>query len=267
MEVNLQLNEITGQTGVFNLLQRADTWGASFQSRKLLDMMDELDISDSSGLFDQLIGQGLFANAGGGSLSFTTKGIRTFFLLDAVNGADVEDVCKRLSNLYPNWGRYEVVRDRMTQEFIRELYDRPDFKRVYLCSRWMHLENRQKARFAQAVHWASEKNVVEILVVHGPVRPDDERDANLRDTLRFFNNLDAEIVINKRVHAKMYIREPGLSGGLMSAVVGSENLTIPKYAELGLKITNDRDLIGRLIQAFFDISSNGTSYVEDTNDQ
>ena len=72
-------------------------------------------------------------------------------------------------------------------------------------------------------------------------------------------SLGADIVLNPRVHAKLYIREPGPSGGLQAAIVGSENLTIPKYAELGLKVTNDRGMIDKLVEVFFDIYA-GKSY-------
>jgi len=75
----------------------------------------------------------------------------------------------------------------------------------------------------------------------------------------FLKSLGAEIVLNPRVHAKLYIREPGLSGGLQTAIVGSENLTVPKYAELGLKIINDGVMIDRLRGVFFDIYA-GQSY-------
>lgn len=123
----------------------------------------------------------------------------------------------------------------------------------------MHLEKRPRGRFAQAVHWASERQQVEILVIHGPIRPGSPRDAELIETLDFLKSLGADIVLNAKVHAKLYIREPGLSGGLQVAIVGSENLTVPKYAELGLKITNDGEIIDKLIGVFFEIYA-GQSY-------
>lgn len=147
----------------------------------------------------------------------------------------------------------------MTQDFIRELYDRPDFHKLYLCSRWIHLEKRTKGRFAQAVHWATEHNTVEIFIIHGPINRESERNVEMITTLDFLKSLGAEIVLNKRVHAKLYIREPGASGGLQTAIVGSENLTIPKYAELGLKITNDSEMINKLTGVFFEIYA-GQSY-------
>lgn len=91
----------------------------------------------------------------------------------------------------------------MTQDFIRELYDRPDFRRLYLCSRWMHLEKRPRGRLAQAVHWESEHKEVEIPVIHGSVSPESQRDATMIETLNFLQSLGAEIVLNPRVHAKL----------------------------------------------------------------
>ena len=253
------LNEITGQKGVFQLLELIDGWDLAFPSTQVFAAMETLNISDPDIVFEQMTSEGLVIGAGGNTLSLSTKGRKSLLLLQAINGADVREVYRRLSSLYPTWRQYEIVRDRMTQDFIRELYDRPDFRRLYLCSRWIHLENRPKGRFAQAVHWASERNAVDILVIHGPIRRGAERDAEMIETLDFLKSLGAEIVLNRRVHAKLYIREPGASGGLQTAVVGSENLTIPKYAELGIRIVNDAEMIDKLIGVFFEIYS-GQSY-------
>ena len=237
-----------------------DGWDVTFPSTDVLSAMATLDIRDPDIMYEQLTEEGLLARMGGRNLvSLTTKGLKTLLLLQAINGSDIQAIYRRLTALYPRWAQYQVVRDRMTQDFIRELYDRPDFRRLYLCSRWMHLEKRPRGRLAQAVHWASERQKVEILVIHGPLSRDPQRDAQLIETLDFLKSLGAEIVLNRRVHAKLYIREPGLSGGLQAAIVGSENLTVPKYAELGLKIVNDSELIDKLIGVFFEIYS-GNSY-------
>ena len=254
------LSEITGQRGLFQLLELMDNWDVTFPSTDVLSAMANLDVYDPDIIYEQLTDEGLLAGMGGDNLvSLTTKGLRTLLLLQAINGYDIQETYRRLTALYPRWAQYQVVRDRMTQDFIRELYDRPDFRRLYLCSRWIHLEKRPRGRLAQAVHWASEHQKVEIFVIHGPLSHDSARDAQLTETLDFLKSLGAEIVLNRRVHAKLYIREPGLSGGLQTAVVGSENLTVPKYAELGLKIVNDGEMIDKLIGVFFDIYS-GNSY-------
>lgn len=253
------LSEIVGQRGLFQLLQVMDDWDGAFPSMKVFTAMENLDIVDSDVMLEHLTQAGLLTVVGGNLLSMTTKGQRTLLLLQAINGSDIQEVYRRLATLYPRWAQYQVVRDRMTQDFIRELYDRPDFRRLYLCSRWIHLEKRPRGRLAQAVFRASERQNVEILVIHGPLSRDSQHNARLKETLDFLKSLGAEIVLNPKVHAKLYIREPGLSGGLQAAVVGSENLTVPKYAELGLKIINDGEMINKLIGVFFDIYS-GQSY-------
>lgn len=253
------LSEIVGQRGLFQLLGVMQSWDVTFPSTDVFGAMETLEISDPDLVFEHLTREGLLASAGGKSTSLTTKGLQTHLLLQAINGFDIQEIYRRLASLYPRWRQYQVVRDRMTQDFIRELYERPDFRRIYLCSRWIHLQNKPRGRFAQAVHRASELHEVEILVIHGPLSSDPQRDIRLRETLDFLKSLGAEIILNSKVHAKLYIREPGLSGGLQTAIVGSENLTVPKYAELGVKIVNDGEMIGKLIGVFYDIFS-GNSY-------
>ena len=253
------LSEVVGQRGLFDLLEMMDGWDAAVPRMDVLAAMEDLEVADSDVVFESLLKEGILTTAGGSLVSVTTRGLTVLSLLQAINGTDVREVYRRLRGLYPGWAEYQVVRDRMTQDFIRELYDKPDFRRIYLCSRWMSLANKPRGRLAQAVYWASRHHQVEILAIHGPLGSDDDRNANLVSTLNFLKSLGAEIVLNPKVHAKLYIREPGPSGGLQTAIVGSENLTIPKYAELGLKVVNDNEMIGKLIEVFFDIYS-GKAY-------
>lgn len=253
------LSEIMGQKGMFRLLELIEGWELAFPKSQIFAAMENLGISDPDIAFEQMVTEGLVVGVGGNTMSLSTKGLKSLLLLQAVNGADVREVYRRLASLYPGWQQYEVVRDRMTQDFIRELYDRPDFHKLYLCSRWINLEKRTRGRFAQAVYWATEHNPIEIFVIHGPLNREAEQNVEMFRTLDFLKSLGAEIVLNKRVHAKLYIREPGASGGLQTAIVGSENLTIPKYAELGLKIINDSEMINKLTGVFFEIYA-GQSY-------
>ena len=248
------LSEIVGQPGLFQMFELMDEWGVIFPRNEVIQAMDGLDIQDPDIVYEQLTENGILTQMGNATdVSLTTKGRQTRLLLQAINGSDIQEVFQRITALYPSWSRYQVVRDRMTQDFIRELYERPDFRRIYLCSRWINLEKRPRGRLTQAIHSASEHGEVEMLVVHGPLTRDSHGNPQGNETLNFLKNLGAEIVLNERVHAKLYIREPGPAGGPQVAVVGSENLTVPKYAELGLKITNDGEMIRRLIEVFFDI--------------
>ena len=248
------LSEIIGQKGLFQVFELLEEWGVIFSRSEVIQAMDEHNIQDPDHLYDQLRENGIFSSMGNATdVSLTTKGQQTRLLLQAINGSDIQAVFHRITALYPSWARYQVVRDRMTQEFINELYSRPDFRRIYLCSRWIHLPKKPKGRLAQAVLRASEHGRVEILVIHGPLKKDDHGNPQSNDSLDFLKDLGAEIVLNDKVHAKLYMREPILAGGPQVAVVGSENLTVPKFAELGIKITNDGEMIRRLIEVFFDL--------------
>ena len=91
-------------------------------------------------------------------------------------------------------------------------------------------------------------------------RKPDGRDAGaapLRETLAFLRSIGAEITELPNVHAKVYIRTPGVSGGDQVAVIGSENLTVPRYIELGVMIRNDSVLINKLVGAFYSIVKGG----------
>ena len=104
---------------------------------------------------------------------------------------------------------------------------------------------------------------VEILVIHGALERDNEKDEPFKKTLNILSSLGAEVKIypkHPKLHVKLYIREPGPSGGTSIAAFGSENLTRSKNVELGIWITNDNEMIGNLIRNFFEIYNSAGEY-------
>jgi hypothetical protein len=77
-------------------------------------------------------------------------------------------------------------------------------------------------------------------------------------TLGALKQLGAAIVTNTKLHAKLYIVEPGPLGGSHYAILGSENLTGKGNIELAIKVENDNDILKKLDQYFFDIWQNST---------
>lgn len=88
------------------------------------------------------------------------------------------------------------------------------------------------------------------MLVQTPTLPDIKRGL---DALK---SLGAKVVEKRKLHSKLYMREPGPSGGLSLAIVGSENLTRPKWIELGIEIRNDSQILGQLRKYFFDVFGN-----------
>jgi len=138
----------------------------------------------------------------------------------------------------------------MTSRFIKGLLNEPGFQRLYICSPWINLQNDDLGRLAMALDKAKRglTRQPEILVlVQTPKIPE------LKRTLEFLRGFGAQIVEKDKLHSKLYMREPGPSGGLSLAIVGSENLTRQKWIELGIEIRNDSQILSKLRNYFFDV--------------
>jgi hypothetical protein len=79
------------------------------------------------------------------------------------------------------------------------------------------------------------------------------RDANAFATLSELQLLGATIMTHRKLHAKLYISEPGPRGGSFYAIFGSENLTGANNIELALKVENDNEMLTRLRDFFLEI--------------
>lgn len=102
---------------------------------------------------------------------------------------------------------------------------------------------------------------VETLCISREPEGSDEQKAKMAETMEFLKNvLGAEVVTHQRLHSKLYIREQGFSGGMQTAIVGSQNMTGTHNIELGIKITNDSLMIGNLTRYFMSVRAVGDQY-------
>jgi hypothetical protein len=185
--------------------------------------------------------------------ALTTSGIRATLLLEALNGGDLKDIFRRLSQLDSNLRMYELVREGMTEIFLRNINERPGFRRLYICSPWISFSRRHEELLTHAIHQVELTRGVqpEILII---TRPGDDG-VSIPTSLDRLRALGASIFLNKRLHTKLYIREPDTSGGYSMAIVGSQNLTKSRYLELGVRINSDSQMIDRLIGYFLELTN------------
>lgn len=208
-----------------------------------------------AGLEDPLSTLGDFLAAGllgryGTRIGLTTFGVRTLLLIEALNGGDIRDIYRRLSYYDSTLRMYELIREGMTTQFLQSINERPGFARLYFCSPWISLDDHQRSMLSHAVLQAERRGVApEILVV---TRPAGEADAPA-DSIRPFRDLGASIFLNRRLHTKLYIREPDRSGGYSMAIIGSQNLTRSQYLELGIRISADSIMVDQLIGYFWEL--------------
>ena len=181
------------------------------------------------------------------------------FFLRGLDGRDsLGEVIRRLYSITPSSRPYELLTGSLTQSFIQALAAKPDFLHLYICSPWIRLDDSLKRELSGAVADADRvyAGSVQLEVITRPpaVNPDSAWQQQLKDTLHFLTNLGATVYTNRRLHAKLFIRQPGPRGGLQSAVLGSENLTASNNIELGIWINNDNDILYKLQAWFREIS-------------
>jgi hypothetical protein len=200
-------------------------------------------------LFDDLRVSGFFSARPQG-MALTTKAHRTLLFSSGALGSSSASVFDELRTIETTLNRYDLVREGMTSRFIKGLLNEPGFQRLYICSPWINLQKDDLGRLAMALDKAKRSlaRPPEILVlVQTPKIPE------VKKTLELLRGFGAEIVEKNRLHSKLYMREPGPSGGLSLAIVGSENLTRQKWIELGVEIRNDSHILSKLRSYFFDV--------------
>lgn len=204
---------------------------------------------EPEGIFEELRVAGFFTGRSPG-FALSTAAYRTLLFVSAALGMRSQGVFDELRTLEPSLRRYELVREGMTSRFIKGLLTEPGFQRLYICSPWINLVKQDLGRLAVALDKAAQSltRQPEILIlVQTPKMPE------VKKTLDVLRSLGAEVVEKPKLHSKLYMREPGPSGGLSLAIVGSENLTRVKWIELGIEIRNDNYILSRLRSYFFDI--------------
>jgi hypothetical protein len=248
------LSETVGAVGTFEFLRELEgSSQTSFTTDEIEIIMVRHGVDKPQNAIEDFVASNLL-HRDGKLLGLTTLGIRTYYLLDAINGADIRGVYRRLARLDSTLRIYELIREGMTKTFLQNINERLGFSRLYFCSPWISLDRKQQDLLVHAVLQAERKRGArpEILVI---VRPEENADYAIPLTLKPFQDLGATIFLNKRLHTKLYIREPDTSGGYSMAIIGSQNLTKSNYLELGIRINSDSQMIDHLITYFWEITN------------
>lgn len=243
------LHQTVAAPGALEFLREIEAMSATaLPSRAILAAMVRVGVEDPPTLLTDFLASNLLQRWGD-RVGLTTLGIRTLLLLEALNGADLRAIYRRLSHYDSTLRMYELVREGMTEEFLRSINQRPGFARLYFCSPWIRLDTRQQQMLVHAVVQEEKHGrAPEVLVMTRPAE-DEQAQAHLQ----VFRQLGASIFFNARLHTKLYVREPGQGGGYPMAIVGSQNLTRSQYLELGIRINADSVMVDQLIAYFWEL--------------
>lgn len=247
------LHQVLSVPGTFESLLELDKRGSTSDRLELLSLMEQEGIAEPDTVIEGLISAQLLQRLGV-RFALSTFGIRSLILLQALNGDDLELAYQKLRGLDSGLSRYELVREGMTKEFLTDVHARPDFARLYLCSPWIRLDKLAQDLLTHSIQLAERNGQrPEILVITRPA-PDGTAPAGVSPLYA----LGATIFLHRRLHTKLYIREPGIRGGYSLAVIGSQNMTLSNYLELGIRINSDGLMIDRLIKYFLDVTTECT---------
>lgn len=217
---------------------------------EILSRMFQVGVEDPPSTFNDFVAANLLQRLGE-RVGLSPFGIKTLLLLQAVNGGDLRAIYRRLSTYDSSLQMYELVREGMTGEFLENISNRPGFSRLYFCSPWIRLDQRQESMLLHSVLQAEGRGrAPELLVL---TRPAEEDAGRAPEAVRPFKALGATVFLNRRLHTKLYIREPDRGGGYCMAIIGSQNLTRSQYLELGIRINADSVMINQLIGYFWEL--------------
>jgi len=244
------ISEVVGQRGVYHFLNRMHETMDVVESSDINTVMEETKVSLN--VFSDLINLGILVGTPVGYY-ISSLGKKVTILLRGINGdSEIYELFNELSNLYPSLRPYELITENITDYFIDSLYSRSDFIRVYICSPWIRLDENRLEKIKDAIFTASKRYPnLQISVITLPLER--YRDKKAFETIKVLKQIGAEIVINPRLHAKLYMSEPGPLGGSHYAIFGSENLTGRGNIELAIKIENDNEILRKLNQYFYEI--------------
>lgn len=218
------------------------------------DWLEEISESPLEAMLPEMLAHGLVVRSGDRYMA-TNDLERVLILTDGISNGDMPEVVARLRALYPDLRKISVVRDHVTAFFLRALFRENTIGNLWICSPWINLTDNQMRSIRQLISQsivASEPYAVTV-VMRPPELRDPKADA-VRRTIAALREAGVEVYTNKRVHAKLYIRVPSTVPGNEIAAIGSQNLTLSRYTEIGLFIENDRDLIRDLQSAFIEIA-------------
>jgi hypothetical protein len=255
------ISEIVGFRGAYETLRALEgSQRVVHGVDDVLKLMEECGTERPNACLEDLVAANILHRSGD-NFALTTFGIRTSLLLGAVNGGDVRETYRRLGAIDSTLRMYELIRQGMTKSFLRSLRDRPAFGRAYFCSPWISLDEKQAQMLATAILRVEKRrgSSPEILVITRP----EEKTGQAPASLKPFRDIGATIFLNKRLHTKLYIREPDTSGGVSMAIVGSQNLTKSSYIELGIRINSDVQMINQLIAYFLELTFQSEELLEE----
>lgn len=244
------LHQTVAVPGVYEFLKSLESTSATALAEdEIVALMTQAGLESPLSTLNDFLAAGLLGRYGN-RVGLTTFGIRTLLLIEALNGGDVREIYRRLSHYDDTLRMYELIREGMTSQFLESISERPGFARLYFCSPWISLDERQRSMLNHAVLRAERRGVTpEIFVVTRPAGPQDSPP----DSIKPFRELRASVYLNRRLHTKLYIREPDRSGGYSMAIVGSQNLTRSQYLELGIRISADSIMVDQLIGYFWEL--------------
>lgn len=185
------------------------------------------------------------SQAPGGPVS--ARGRVSFVCIEGLEGASALDLIDRLRLIDPSTARIAVVREGMTSEFLRLLGRLQDIRRLMICSPWIHLDEQRHRRFIAAIESSrrSRGYLPELTVVTRPLA-----DQPGPRTIDYIQRVGGVTHFLRNLHSKLYIIEAGDTTISRTAFVGSENFTTVRYQEIGLRITDDNQIIDALIRHF-----------------
>lgn len=244
------MSEVVGQKGVYSLMSRVHERGERIKPLEIQRILKDVGVSEE--LFAELTGVGLFIGVTDG-FYLSSLGKKITLLLRTINDdEEISEVFQQLTHLYPNIRPYELITENVTDYFIDSLYTKAEFIRISICSPWIRLDEHHIEEIKNSILNASRLyNNVQLHVITLPLDRYSSRGAIA--TLEKLKELGAEIVTNRKLHAKLYISEPGPRGGSHYAILGSENLTGKGHIELAIKIENDNEILRKLNRYFYDI--------------
>ncbi len=244
----LLISELSGGGNAYQLLSNMYTQSKVIPNSELSEMMTDTGLTDSA--FQKMENAGLILSATHG-FYLSSLGTRTALLLRVINGD--EDVVHAFNTLRAGedgFGNYQLIESNITGYFVERISQKADFIRLYVCSPWIRLEKEELHDFEMAIIRAKRRYAKsQIMVITLPK----ERYSNWaasKDTFQMLLDLGADIVTNTKLHAKLYISEPGPTGGVEYAILGSENLTGRKNVELAIQIENDNEILKNLREFF-----------------
>ncbi|MDE0096812.1 MAG: hypothetical protein OXS40_10630 [Gammaproteobacteria bacterium] len=245
------LLQILAEPGVDQTLEVLMTSSeASFERNDLENIFLDHGAHSPDHLFDHLLYSNVF-QAIGDRFGLSQNGRKLSLLLHAINGADLNDVFQRIRRIDGYDPAYKLIQHGMTTYFFKSLLDKPGFNSLYICSPWINPTDKQARNLLYAASMQERTNCMpEIIII---TRPQKDHPKGTENGLETFRKLNAKIFYNKKVHSKLYIREPDIKGGVLLAIVGSQNLTRSNMLELGILIKGDDQIVNQLITHFLDL--------------